>query len=309
MCIRDRHYVPQFLLRNFKIIKKRDKESSIFIFDKRTIKEYQAAIKSTATGRHFYEVKDKNFTIEDKLGEYECLAGPIVCKIIENKNIKSLTKKEKSIITKFICLQLLRVPAMRNSLIDLTEAFEQQFNFFENSGISKPTEEDEKITHCDFILNNVDTFFPFVYSKDWVLCESNNADYIIGDNPVVLNNTINEGRGGLGIATKGVEIYMPLSPKYCLLLVCNSVRKNIEEKLANLPTDVRKQASAEKAKRFAKILNSSGVINSYPENVIFVNSLQVLFSERFLYSHKQEFSLPHQMVSEYGNNSRMLKIY
>ena len=90
----NQHYVPQFLLRNFKIIKKRDKESSIFIFDKRTIKEYQAAIKSTATGRHFYEVKDKNFTIEDKLGEYECLAGPIVCKIIENKNIKSLTKKK-----------------------------------------------------------------------------------------------------------------------------------------------------------------------------------------------------------------------
>lgn len=305
----NQHYVPQFLLRNFQIIKKTGSESAIFIFDKKTIKDYQAVVKSTATGRYFYEVKEKGFTIEDKLADYEDLAGPIIRKILENKNIKSITRKEKTILTKFICLQILRVPAMRNSFSQLTEMFEQKFNFFENSGISKPNEEEDKITHCNFILDNVNTFFPFIYNKDWLLCESNSESYIIGDNPVVLNNTLNQERGSLGLTSSGVEIYMPLSPKYCLLLVCNSVRKTITKKLADIPADLRKQPFAENLNQFASNLKGNETVKSSHENVVHANSLQILFSERFLYSHKREFSLPSEMVAEYGGNNRIFKIY
>lgn len=305
----NQHYIPQFLLKNFQVINKKGNESAIFIFDKQTSREYRSAIKTTAAERYFYEVKAEQYTIEDKLGEYECITGPIIKDILEKKSIKRITRKEKTILTKFICLQLLRVPAMRSSFFELTKVFEEKFNFFEESGISKPTSDEEKITHCDFILNNVALIFPFVYNKDWMLCESNSGNYIIGDNPVVLNNTLNKEQGNLGIASNGVEIYLPISPKYCLLLICNSVRKDITQKLDALPLEARQLPFAIRANKFLNELRRRETIKSSEENVTFSNSLQVLSAERFVYSHEQDFTLPNEIVAENGNDSKRFRIY
>ena len=292
----NQHYVPQFLLRNFQIPEKRGKESAIFTFDKSTHNEYQTPIKTTAAERYFYEVKEESYTIEDKLGEYESITGEIVRKVLENQSIKKITNKEKVIIAKFIALQILRVPAMRNRFTQFTDLIEERFNYFGSRGIPKPSEAEEKISHCNFVLNTMNDFFPFVYNKDWVLCESVNSDYIIGDNPVVLNNTFNKGRGNLGLASNGVEIYMPISPKYCLLLICRSVRKSISEPLLNSPVNSDIQPSISRLKEFVRKLKFNETITSAPENVMFVNSLQVMFAERFLYSHKKSFDLPKQMA-------------
>jgi len=303
----NQHYVPQFLLKNFQIVGKKGKESAIFIFDKSTNKEYQGPIKSTASERYFYEVKEYSYTIEDKLGEYESVAGEIVRKILEHKSLKRMTRKEKIIISKFIALQILRVPAMRNSFAAFTDVIDKKFNYFESTGMSKPTDVEEKITHCNFILQSVNTFFPFIYNKDWLLCESTNEEYIIGDNPVVLNNTFNSARGNLGLASNGVEIYMPISPKYCLLLVCSSVRKSISAKLSNPPANVEIQPHIERLNQFVSTLKRSETVKSLQDNVIFANSLQVVFAERFLYSQKKNFNLPKEMSNDFDINEKVLQ--
>lgn len=304
----NQHYVPQFLLKNFQIPEKRGRESAIFIFDKTTNNEYQSAIKQTAAERYFYEVKEESYNIEDKLGEYESVTGEIVRKILQNQSIKRLTNKEKVNIAKFIALQIVRVPAMRNRFTELNDVLEEKFKYFGGRGILKPTETEDKIAHCNFVLETVNTFFPFIYNKDWVLCESSDSNYIIGDNPVVLNNTINQGRASVGLASKGVEIYMPISPKYCLLLICRSVRKSFSETLLNRPTDPDIQASVERLKEFVSKLKLNETITSASDNVMFANSLQVMSAERFLYSHKKSFELPKQMALDGTLNSKIYHI-
>lgn len=307
----NQHYVPQFLLKNFQIKEKKGKESAIFIFDKVANKEYQGPIKSTGAERYFYEVKEQSYTIEDKLGEYESITGEIIRKILEHKGLKRLTRKEKIIISKFLALQILRVPAMRKSFSGFTEAMEEKFNYFESLGVPKPTQNEEKIAHCDFTLSSVNTFFPFIYNKDWLLCESVSEEYIIGDNPVVLNNTFNRERGNLGLASNGVEIYMPISPRYCLLLVCNSVRKTISEKLSNTSA-VNPEAKfhAARLNKFVSNLKRSETVVSSQDNVIFANSLQVMFAERFIYSHnKKIFDLPKEMSNDCDFNKRVFQFF
>lgn len=307
----NQHYIPQFLLRNFQIPEKKGSEKAIFVFDKSTTNEYQSPIKQAATERYFYEVRTEGseYSIENELGKYESLTSPIIQKIIENKSLKSITRKEKMIVTRFICLQLLRVPVTRNRFSDLAELFEREFDIFKSNGISKPTADEDKIAHCDFVLSSVTSFAPFIYNKDWLLCESHDANYMIGDNPVVMNNTFNESHRGLGLKSEGIEIYMPISPKYCLLLICSSVRKNISKILAEPSNWKKDELAAERLNQFSKFLKRNETVISSNDNVIFANSLQIAYSERFIYSHKKQFDLPKEIVATHGNSKPALKFY
>lgn len=104
-------------------------------------------------------------------------------------------------------------------------------------------------------------------NKVWMLCESDNSFYI-SDNPVVLQNSTytNELTGSLGLDSRGIEIYLPLSPSLTLCLFCE------------------------------KMFESSGYNLKYMDNLICpsesiqnLNSLQVAYSERFIFSHKNDF--------------------
>lgn len=294
----NQHYIPQFLLRNFHISEKTGKEKSIFVFDKDTGKVFKSPIKQAATQRYFYESKiiGKNYSIEPELEKFESAASPIIKKIIKNKGLKQITRKEKVILTRFICVQFLRVPATRNKFLDFTEQLHSRFDFFTKSGINKPDSELEKINHCNFILGTINRFFPLIYNKDWILFESSDSKFIIGDNPVVLNNSIYKGRGTLGLSSLGIEIYVPLSPQYSLLLVCNSVKKIF---LKNTDFDIkhtRLEKDVTKLKEMANVLKNSLTIKASLDDVEFANSLQVIFSERFLYSHRVEFYLPDKIL-------------
>ena len=277
------HYVPQFLLRNFQIQNQKGKEKSIYVFDKSTEKEYQSPIKSTATERLYYEVKteNENFSIESKLEIFESKTNPIIQKIIQNKSIKCLTNNEKMTLTKFISLQHLRVPANRNRFTEFTDFFETELNLFETFGKMRPTQEEEKINHCEFILETISELSPYIYNKDWLLCESKEENYIIGDNPIVLHNTFEDSHRGLGLRSPGVEIYMPISPRYCILLVCNTVRKKINSLISDPKVRSSGEMEAKRLQEFADQLRKNKTITQSKDNVIFSNFLQTTHAERF----------------------------
>lgn len=288
------HYVPQFLLKNFEITMKKGKEKSVFVFDKSNFNEFQSAINKIAAENYFYEVKTQKgeYSIEANLGSYEDVAGAIIKRIIENKSLKSITNKEKIALSKFIAIQVLRVPATRNQV---NGAFEFMFKFMGEVSWSEQTKLYSKVSHCESVLNLANKLSPFLYNKDWVLYESKGENYIIGDNPVVLNNTVNNGE--LGLKSEGVEIYLPLSPTYCLLLICKSVRKTLSKKIVELSGDAEAKTLLNAITKFHDTLKSSGTSVSTAEVVTFVNSLQIQYAERFLYSHKKHFDLPKEMLS------------
>ena len=107
--------------------------------------------------------------------------------------------------------------------------------------------------------------------KIWILYESDKK-FHISDNPIVKQNIANNllHRGNLGINSEGVEIYFPICPSLVLCLFCEKTYSSVSEKLIEL--------------------NDANIEN--------VNSLQVIYSNRFIFSSQNDFELAIDMISK-----------
>jgi hypothetical protein len=115
-------------------------------------------------------------------------------------------------------------------------------------------------------------------------------------------------RGNLGLAVPGIEIYFPLSPTRALGLWCQSheelIRKGVQ-RLRSLSQAVRDLVAAiiSDPSRIEQTLIAveSGCRLVYGrENVVNFNSLQVRYSERFVFFSSDNFDLALEMLSDHS---------
>lgn len=150
--------------------------------------------------------------------------------------------------------------------------------------------------HIDHYLN-----------KDWYLIETT-ADHpcYVSDNPVVLQNSNDFAPyGNLGLEVRGIEIYLPLSSTLMLDLYSLSIREgmlqhrqDIEFLLARaphlIPAHMPPLEMLEHIQRFKEYL-------PFPpsqKNVIRYNSLQVQFSEQYVFCERKDFTLVEEMLAD-----------
>ncbi|WP_440066867.1 DUF4238 domain-containing protein [Tenacibaculum discolor] len=266
--VKNQHYVPQFLLKNFsnrgnKFIWAYDKNEKYSIQNQ--IKE--RPIKKVASEEYFYD-QFKN----SKIGSYEYAlqqaeneTAPIIEKIIETKNIIDLSKEERQTLSFFIILQRLRTKGQLLQTETSMETLSKQLK--DKANIDIPNIDSKKIWFS--MLEKSTSFYEILMNKVWMLSESNNS-FLISDNPVTLQNTTDtsEIRGTLGLESFGIEIYLPLSPSLTLCLFCEKLFKNSGYNEKYIPN-----------------------LTCKPENVENINSLQIAYSERFIFSHNNDFEL------------------
>jgi hypothetical protein len=281
--VKNQHYVPQFLLKNFssrerKFIWAYDKEEKYNFKDQ--IKE--RVIKSVASEDFFYdEIRNSKIgSLEYVLQEIETQTAPIIKGIIESKTIKSLCIDDRKALSLFIIVQHLRTKGHLNETEYLMDVFEEQILQKFNVNIERI---DVRKVWFSFIEDSK-VFSDIIMNKVWVLCESDRSFYI-SDNPVVLQNSTNTNEliGSLGLDSYGIEIYLPLSPSLTLCMFCE------------------------------KMFQGSGYNLKYMDNFICpsesienLNSLQVAYSQRFIFSHKDEFD---SLKIQLGNMEKVLKNY
>ncbi|WP_394908091.1 DUF4238 domain-containing protein [uncultured Mesonia sp.] len=266
--VKNQHYVPQFLLKNFssrgnKFIWAYDKNEKYSVQNQ--IKE--RPIKKVASEEYFYD-QFKN----SKIGSYEYAlqqaeneSAPIIEKIIKTKNIIDLSEEERRTLSFFIILQNLRTKGQLLQTETSMETLSKQLK--DKANIEIPNIDYKKIWFS--MLEKSTSFYEILMNKVWMLSESNNS-FLISDNPVTLQNTTDtsEIRGTLGLESFGIEIYLPLSPSLTLCLFCEKLFKNSGYNKKYIPN-----------------------LTCEPENVENINSLQIAYSERFIFSHKNEFEL------------------
>lgn len=266
--VKNQHYVPQFLLKNFssrgnKYIWAYDKNEKFSVQNQ--IKE--RPIKKVASEEYFYDQfkNNKTSSYEYALQQVEDATAPIIEKIIKTKNIKDLSEQERKTLSLFIAVQHLRTKWQLLQTENSLKTFSKQLK--DKANITVPNLYSKKMWFS--LLENSKIFNAILINKVWTLSESNNS-FLISDNPVTLQNTtdISEIRGTLGLESFGVEIYLPISPSLTLCLFCE------------------------------KLFKKSGYNKSYmpnftcePEIVESLNWLQIVYSERFIFSHKNEFEL------------------
>ncbi|MBP6121255.1 MULTISPECIES: DUF4238 domain-containing protein [Providencia] len=313
------HTVPRFLLDNFGFSTK-GKRKQLHTFDKKSDREYQQSVFDATTRNRFYNIDNhaEKESLEPLLGIYESEAAPILNKLIEQRSIKVLSTKERKKLAIFIAIQrarsfgeLERIRGLFDGVSDKLSAGganpKQILECFEMDSIAE-------IQHV-FLRSVVyaQTQAKILLDKDWYLYETNkDIPFYISDNPIsFFNSNKNFHYGNIGLNVTGIQIYMPISPTLCLALFCPSIKKNyvdifskyleIKQKSVEISTEIQDVAN-----RAKKYINHTTMKQSH-ENVTFLNSLQVIYSEQYIYNKYKRFDLVKEMINDnndYRNGPR-----
>ncbi len=239
------HFVPKFYLREF-ARKKKSGEFIIRAYNKAMLKQLEPNISKVAVERYFYDANDPPI-IENFLSLLESDFAKVIKKIINERSLDNLNDKDYTILCNLIVNfnERTKSAEIRNRQIakllhekkeekgegsllkDLSE--EEMERWFKKKGkigllvgmlaIYSDEYEENKV-----FLDNVKKML----NLHWMLGFNNTEhELYTSDHPVVIiNPDKNEvpiaGFGSYAYSSRGVEIYLPLSPYLCLI-ICDPI--------------------------------------------------------------------------------------
>jgi hypothetical protein len=337
----NQHYVPKMLLRNFAFGKQGHEQ--LFVYDKHAEKSWPTSIKNIAAERGFYEIEIGEglvASIEQPLAVIEQQTQQTFRKVLEEQDLSKLSAEERAWIAIFVAVQKMRSKHARESMIEMDEALKRRIvkmggdpNNVQNW---RPFQDENevKLFSMEFLRRHLKEFAGMLAFKHMILFSTTNADpFWISDNPVAMHND-NDMRpyGNLGLAVKGVQIYLPLSPTLALALWCPSLLDEVRQRCDQLHNDIatlhvqlalrpginRNQVEAALRSRRELRLQLQELVRAFdagrpaifqPANVEFFNSLQVTWSHRFVMSRYQDFSLAKRMIRDKPKFKRGLSMF
>jgi hypothetical protein len=310
--VKKQHTVPRFLLDHFGFGKK-NKKRRLFTFDKQNEREFQQSVFDATTRNTFYNINDhpEKASLEPILGIYETKAAPIIKKIITANNISCLSEDEQIIIATFTAIQRAR---SFGELQRINHAISALSGKLEGMGASPEQIEKElgseesserKTLFLKMILDQNDVI-THIMNKSWILYETDKTNpFYISDNPITLHNDIDMGfYGNLGIGLKGIQIHLPLSTTLTLAFTCPSIaeraiksKRQVEQMSVMNPQMLHMLKSPSELVTYGEAYETGAPMRQTADNVRFLNSLQVTFSELYVFSEKSNFSLVKEMVA------------
>lgn len=307
------HYVPKFLLRNFGLGKK----DHVWVYDKQSGRSFQTNAKNVASENRFYdfEIDGTIYSLESGLSQIESKTKPVIAQILHSDTVSVIDARDRAMLASFLAIQFIRTKAFRMQWAELPRILRRKIESMGDNVapgsqaealIQEPTENQIKIDTTRMILDAPKTYGPHFLDKAWFLAKTTSSHpFILGDNPVSLQNHIDmEPYGNLGLAVRGIEIYLPLSSTRALAMWCPSLAQQI----ADAADTVR---HLPRAKLAAQIKDPDGILAMdsairtgstllyEPNHVMNFNSLQVSRSERYLFSSKNDFALADRMIKDH----------
>lgn len=234
--VKQQHYVPRCYLRNFS-----NSKEQIWAYDKSSDKVFLAGIQGVASEKCFYDADSidqaagQEQFVEKVLSKLEGQAATIFRDLfgkLEGGRFTKLSSNERYFLAFFMAIQMLRTREHRHQI-------EQMFNQVSTWVHSHLTEE-MKTASADhipptnisenqlaemqgmFLLNpdNLTKYAEILESHFWIILRAvPSLHFITSDHPVCRKANVHRPfRSMSGIASTGIEIVFPLSPKYCLCL-------------------------------------------------------------------------------------------
>ena len=303
------HYVPRFLLRNFCA---RGSEQ-IYVYDKQLGAARKTNVRKVASERGFYNIHigDRAMTLEQWLGRIETDASPIVRRVCRDESIGDLTANDRHRLAVFVAAQFLRVKSIRSQFLSISRLIEDRLRATgadpkKIRGFSPATDQDAKAASLS-MLKRANEFAAYFASKTWFLSKTGRTNPLYSsDCPVTRYNHLDLAPyGDLGLASPGIEIYVPLSSRLLLNLVDENLERFITDNYTRTSRFLRENRgqlpeSADPMffEQFVYGLKTGRAIPLRPVNVIHANTLQVMYSDRFLYCCDNNFGFAEMALRE-----------
>ena len=277
------HYVPEAYLRRF------TKDSkSVFVYDKYQRRIFKTNISNVACEKGFYDFpkgKAAEMGIDPKLVEktfsdIETTSSEVIERVInkivsKGRRKKIITENQRLQLSIFIAFQLLRTPQHREILREVEEKLGEELlkelpDYSPENFIVKADEEWIKLFHSGIMFDEkmMNPIIKLLFGHIWMI-GTNKTDQPLytSDNPVVKRGHIDDPLiSNLGLASKGIEIALPLNSDY-IIIICE------------------RSAFREYENRDGKIIS----LNS--ENITYYNSMQVVNSNRQIYCINEKLQM------------------
>lgn len=236
------HFVPQFYLRNFS-----EHEGSICLVNIPNVRAVQhASIRGQCYRQKFYGETDK---LENVLAQFEAESAPVIRSVIQGQPVHRYSKVHSSLLD-FLALQFLRTRAAVEMATRMASLFTTHLAQESLWSADKNASNRRVIVNpgVDLPLSCLPDYIQATADLDIrVLRVACAARFITSDSPVVAYNQWCEGithEGVTGTASRGLQIFFPLSPRCLLMLFDESVYSVDGEKTREVviahPRDVYK---------------------------------------------------------------------
>jgi hypothetical protein len=323
------HYVPQLLLRMHVTDTAAAKGlEQVWCFDKSNDNVFSSNIKGILAGSRFYEVEidGQIVSLEGSLTEIEDRAAPILARIVRARSLAEIIADERQAIAEFCAVQFVRTQASREQVRNIDKAFadgleKKGFTPSQLSNFGKLSSEQIKAISLRTIIDAPADYGQYFLGKYWCLLESDADDpFHLGDHPVTVDNELpRELDVGIGLASPGASIYLPLCPTLCLHMIDPSLvfelfenGDRIDGTYKRARTELARRRRSDEELTALKLLKENrdavnrglgpfrtGQPVPYDHRCTMrVNSLQVLYAARWIISSRPDFSLPKMMIDD-----------
>lgn len=306
------HYVPRFLLKRFGFGKKHH----VWVYDKQTDRVFQASTGRIAAERGLYDFEFQGvpMTMEPSLAELEAKAAAIIKRLVDARSLGGLTAADRTVLAAFLAAQLVRTKATRAQFRHLgtllarwlreSAGSDPQAMAEVNAFVGTHDEAGEQLHYAALLYHAVRDYTPLLLAKVWTLAETAREHaFLIGDHPLAMSNNVDHGpRGSLGLAVRGIELYLPLSCDLQLCLYCPTLITELETEHRAAKGRATKLHTAPDAlhqtEEMLDCFSSGRPYRVQPENVEYCNSLQILHAERYIIANRRDFDMVRDMVRE-----------
>ncbi|MCH9647623.1 MAG: DUF4238 domain-containing protein [Deltaproteobacteria bacterium] len=309
---RRQHYIPQFLLKQFGT----GKAKRVNVFDKSTGRTFLAGTTKVAVRKNIYNIEKDGYvaSIEPSLSDLEGKWAPILKKILRRDSLRDLSILDKVHLSVLIVHLRLRSPNSDEFRATMLEGIRERVRSLggdpdEIEQTRHVSPEEDKLLSIQLIQSLPGKIAPELVMKRWALHSTvPSRSLYFSDNPVILNNSrpAPQGLGNLGFAVPGIEVYLPISSTRCLAVYCPSHFGGPTEISAEPIDPMLVDSLLQDQSKLSQILNDShppvndGKPLALPEeSVLFLNSQQVRFAERYLFAAMDDFVLAERMIDEY----------
>ena len=225
MTKRKHHFVPIFYLRAFQSAERRihlyNIEKSLSISD--------ASLKNQCYVERLHGSDDK---IENALGKIESAVAPVIQAVTRTGSLPKVESDEKELLYIFAAMQLIRVPKNAEQVNLFVDKMTKQ-TYSGVRSIEGLDIEEGQFGFVDPVLVTL-RLFPEMLSaildlKAHLLIASRDV-FVTSDNPVVKYNQYCEEvehGGATGATSKGLQLFIPLSPRHCLILYDDTTYKAV----------------------------------------------------------------------------------
>jgi hypothetical protein len=220
------HYIPRFYLKSFSL---NDSGNAIRIFNLASSKFIPSGnLKNQAYKNYFY---GRDLKIENALGILEGAAAKVIRNILAKNSVISKESQDYSTLLAFVISLSVRTPYQVEQLNEFTDKLVKVT--LSKESFALPGLDNVRFVMTNPIqvsLSSAALHLPLVLDLSLkVIINKTHEPFITSDHPVVLYNQFLEPRkkygSNTGLACKGLEIFLPISPRHLLVLFDHDVYK------------------------------------------------------------------------------------